>query len=85
METPSELENAAGSQENIKITTREYEGNTIIAVDFGPTAGDPSLDILEETAIVVTDEDQYEFDIPSDADEVTINDGILTIRGEART
>ena len=89
METPPELEAVAGEQEDVTITTRSYDEEQIIAVDFGPTGGEPSLDIIDGTAIIVVeskdpsrsdDADQFEFDIPADANEVTVNDGILTIK-----
>lgn len=79
METPTELEAAAESQEEITISRREYDDETTIAVDFGPIAGSPSVDVVDDTAIVVVGGKQYEFAVPSDADEVTVNDDILTI------
>ncbi|RKD93602.1 DUF7127 family protein [Halopiger aswanensis] len=81
METPPELEAAAGRKEGAKITKREYEDEQVVAVDFGPSSGKPTLDVTGTTAIVVVGDDQFEFDIPSDATDVTVNDGILTIRG----
>ncbi|OIB58025.1 DUF7127 family protein [Natrialba sp. SSL1] len=80
METPPELEAAAGEQDEITITNRQYDEEQVIAVDFGQVAGQPTLDIVGETAIVVIDGAQFEFGIPTDANEVKINDGILTIR-----
>lgn len=80
METPTELRDVAESQDNVKITEREYDEGSEIVVDFGPVAEKPSVDVVEDTAIVVFDGDQFEFDIPADASEVTVNDGILTIR-----
>ena len=99
METPPELEAAVDDKDDVTITEREYDEEQIIAVDFGPTGGKPSLDVVDGTAIVVVDSaeqssadrsggdeppedgDQFEFDVPADASEVTVNDGILTIRG----
>lgn len=49
-------------------------------MDFGPVAGKPTVDIVDDTAIVLVDDEQFEFDIPADADEVTVNDSILTIK-----
>ncbi|OVE83417.1 hypothetical protein [Natronolimnobius baerhuensis] len=99
METPPELEVAAGDNDEIRIANREYDGEHIIAVDFGPVVGEPSLDIVDGIAIVViervSDEggglatasessgsDQFEFAIPTDASDVTVNDGMLTITSE---
>ncbi len=81
METPPELQSTAEEQTDITISNREYEDESIIAVDFGPIPGKPSVDVFDGTAIVVVGDQQFEFDIPSDADDVTVNDGILTISG----
>lgn len=81
METPPELEAAAGENDEVTVTEREYDQEYIIAVDFGQRAGTPTLDVVDETAIIVVDDDQFEFAVPSDATEVTVNDGILTIKG----
>ncbi|WP_135821424.1 DUF7127 family protein [Halostella litorea] len=82
MKTPSELESVAGEREAVTIAEREYDGESVVAVDFGPAAGEPSVDVVGGTAIVVVDDAQYEFDVPPDADEVTTNGGVLTIRAE---
>lgn len=81
METPSELEDVAGDEDEITISNREYEDESVIAVDFGPLDGVPSLDVVGETAIVTVDDEQFEFDVPAGATDVTVNDDILTIRG----
>jgi hypothetical protein len=81
METPPELEAAAGDREGITIGNREYDDESVIAVDFGPTGEKPAVDIVDETAIVTVGNGQFEFDVPADATDVTVNDGILTIRG----
>ncbi|ARS89672.1 DUF7127 family protein [Natrarchaeobaculum aegyptiacum] len=80
METPPELEAAASEREEITITKREYDDEQIIAVDFGPVVGEVELDVVDDTAIVVAGDRQLEFDVPPDADDVTVNDGILTIK-----
>ncbi|QLG47732.1 DUF7127 family protein [Natrinema halophilum] len=80
METPPELEDAVSGQDDIAISNREYEDESIIAVDFGPIAGEPSVDVVGGTAIVTVDERQFEFDVPADASDVAVNDGVLTIR-----
>jgi hypothetical protein len=38
-----------------------------------------TVDVVDNTAIVVVDGQQLEFDVPAEASEVTVNDGILTI------
>jgi len=81
MEMPSELRDAAGDDETIVITEREYDGKSEIAVDLGPTAATPSVDIVGDTAIVVAGDRQFEFHVPEGASDVTVNGGVLTIQG----
>ena len=61
-----------------------YDDRTVVAVDFGPTA-DASVDVVDDTAIVVVDGEQYEFDLPEGADDAHtfIKTGVLTIETEA--
>lgn len=80
MQTPRELADLARNQDSIVIRNEEYDEENVLAVDFGPTVGELSLDIVDDTAIVVADEKQFEFEIPDDADGVTVNDSILTIK-----
>ncbi|WP_247001346.1 hypothetical protein [Halosolutus gelatinilyticus] len=80
MEPPRELRDAVGDRDDVMITTREYDSETVIAVDFGPVS-DPNLDVSAGTATVVFDETQFKFDVPADANDVTVNDGVLTING----
>ncbi|SDK35946.1 DUF7127 family protein [Natronorubrum texcoconense] len=81
METPPALKAAASDRAEITITKREYDDEQIVAVDFGPTDGKPSLDIVDGMAIVVVNDNQFEFEVPADAADVTVNDGVLTITG----
>jgi hypothetical protein len=82
METPNELEEVAGNQEAIEITERDYDDENVVAVDFGPAGGELTVDIVDDTAIVIVDGKQFEFEVPENASDVTINDGILTITEE---
>lgn len=79
MEMPEALRTA--DRQGVIVQEHEYEDETVIAVDFGVNTNELSVDIVEDTAIVVVDGKQIEFEIPSDAEEVTTNDGILTIKG----
>ena len=79
METPEELQTA--DRQGVIVREHEYEDENVIAVDFGVNTNELSVDIVEDTAIVVVDGQQIEFEVPSGAEEVTTNDGILTIKG----
>lgn len=79
MEAPRQLRSAADEEDGITITHQEYEDETVIAVDFGPGV-EASLDIVDDTAIVVAGDRQFEFEVPADATEISVNDGILLIK-----
>ena len=55
----------------------------VIAADLGPSVADADVDVLADTAIVVTgageDEPQVELDLPEGDAEVFIKNGVLTI------
>ena len=61
----------------------EYEDETVIAVDFGVAEGEASVDVIDDTAIVVVEttegERQEEFDLPADDARAFIRNGVLTI------
>jgi hypothetical protein len=50
-------------------------------VDLGADATDASVDVVGDTAIVVTDE-QYELDLPTEGAQAFIHNGVLTITME---
>lgn len=79
METPQQLRSAARERDDITIAHREYEEGTVIVIDFGPDV-DASVDVVGETAIVVTDDLQFEFNVPTEATDITANDGMIEIK-----
>lgn len=79
MKAPRELRSAANERDEITIAHREYDGENVVAVDFGPGV-DAAVDIVGETAIVVAGDRQFEFEVPEEATEITTNDGVLLIR-----
>jgi hypothetical protein len=54
----------------------DYADGTVLAADFGP--GEATVDVVDGTVIVVTGDDQYEFEVPAGA-RATINNGVLTV------
>lgn len=63
----------------------EYDDETVLAVDFGPERSDAAVDVVDDTAIVVLDDEQYELDLPlagTDA-HTFIRNGVLSIEMEA--
>lgn len=58
----------------------EYEDESVIVADLGPVEG--SVDIVDGTAIVVVDDEQFEFEVPNGTDRAVINNGIVSIEME---
>ena len=58
----------------------EYDNGTIFAADLG-TADKASVDMVDQTAIVVVADEQFEFEVPAEDGDVqtALNNGILTI------
>lgn len=79
MEAPRQLQSAADDREDISITRREYEGENVLVVDFGPGV-EASVDVVGDMVIVVADDRQYEFERPPEATDISTNDGMLIIK-----
>lgn len=77
MRIPARLQEV--DQQEAIIREYEYDNTTAITADFGPAASDISIDIVDETAIVVVSGEQFEFEFPDNADEIAAKNGILTI------
>ncbi|APX96465.1 DUF7127 family protein [Natronorubrum daqingense] len=62
----------------------QYDDAVVFAVDFGASEPEASVDLVDETVIVVIGEDQYEFELPETADEAHtfIKNGVLTVELE---
>ncbi|GAB7019074.1 DUF7127 family protein [Halostagnicola bangensis] len=77
MRVPKQLRDV--DRHGATVRTYNYDDSGVIVVDFGATASDITVDVVDGTAIVVTDDEQFEFELPADASEVSVNNGILTI------
>jgi predicted ATP-binding protein involved in virulence len=84
MDAPQVLRSAADEQEDIRITHRNYGDESVVVIDFGPGV-DASLDVVDDTAIVVAGDRQFEFEMPPEAAEMTTNDGLLLIKEREST
>jgi hypothetical protein len=57
----------------------EYHDGVVLAADVGP-ADEASVDIVDDTVILVTGDEQYEQALPEESDaRAFINNGVLTI------
>lgn len=79
VKTPQELRTV--DRDDGLVDRRDYDGNSVIVADLGVASDDLAVDIVDETAIIVAGDDQIEFELPEDADEVSVNNGIVTIEG----
>lgn len=55
----------------------EYDDRTVIAADLGATTA--TVDVVGDTVIVVTDEDQYELEVPTGDTTAFMQNGVLTV------
>jgi hypothetical protein len=64
-------------ERDVEVARREFDDRTEFVADFGPER-EASVDVLEDTVIVVTDEDQYELAVDGEP-QAFMRNGILTI------
>ncbi|SEP96787.1 DUF7127 family protein [Natrinema salaciae] len=62
----------------------EYDDAVIMAVDFGTDETDASVDVVDNTVIVVLEDDQYEIELPDTVGDAHtfIKNGVLTVELE---
>lgn len=70
----------AADDRDVAVRSHEYDDGSLVAVDFGPGAGDLAVDTVGRTVIVVAGDEQVEFERPAEAAELTANGGVLTLR-----
>jgi hypothetical protein len=68
-------------QQGVEMRRVEYDDQTELVADLGP-AGESSVELVDETVIAVTGDDQYEVDVEGEADAF-ISNGVLTIEVDA--
>jgi hypothetical protein len=56
----------------------DYDDQVVFVADLGP-GRDGTVDILGDTAIVVVDDEQYEFEIPAGEARGSIANGVVTV------
>lgn len=78
MKVPQPLQNA--TDRGIVVRTLDYEDGSVIAVDLGDTTGEASVDVVDDTVIVVAGDQQFEFELPPEASDISTKNGVLTIR-----
>ncbi|SEQ78528.1 DUF7127 family protein [Natrinema salaciae] len=76
MKVPQSLRNV---DQDAVVRTFEYDDGSVIAVDFGTSAAEISVDVVGSTAIILAGDEQFEFELPPEASDVTARNGVLTI------
>ena len=56
----------------------EYDDAVVLAADLG-VVGDATVDVVDGTAIVLVDDEQYDFEVPGEDARAFIRNGVLTI------
>ncbi|EMA50267.1 DUF7127 family protein [Halococcus thailandensis] len=58
----------------------EYDASVVYAADIGSDADEATVDIVDNTVMIVSGDEQADFEIPeSGTAEATINNGVLTV------
>jgi hypothetical protein len=61
-----------------RVRRYEYDDTVVLAADLGPGV-DGSVDVVDGTALVVTDDDQFEFPVPEGEVAASISNGVVSI------
>ncbi len=67
--------------QDVDVRRYEYDDSVVLAADFGYTES-ASVDVVDDTVIVVVDGEQYDVEIEGDA-QAFIRNGVLTIEVSA--
>ena len=75
----------ADSDERV-VREYRYDDGVVLAADLGTSVGETDVDVLSDTAIVVTgsgeDAERIEIDLPEEDAQVLMKNGVLTIELE---
>jgi len=66
---------------DVEVRRYEYDDGEMLAADFGHTES-ASVDVVDDTAIVVVDGEQFDIDVEGDA-QAFMKNGVLTIEVSA--
>lgn len=74
----------AGTQPAI-VRTYEYDDSSVVVADLADESTEPAVDVVDGTAIVVSEDRQYEIDLPDDGSvaHTFMKNGVLSIELEA--
>jgi HSP20 family molecular chaperone IbpA len=65
------------------VSRYEYDDSAVVVADLGVPEGETSVDVVDDTAIVVVETPEgsveREFDVPAGAARAYINNGVVTV------
>jgi len=66
------------------VRTYEYDDSSVVVADLADVAADPTVDVVDGTAIVVLDDAQFDIDLPADGSvaHTFMKNGVLSIEME---
>jgi hypothetical protein len=67
-------------QEGVDVRRCEYDDTVELVAEFGHVH-EASVDVIDETVIVIADGEQYDIDLET-TQSACMNNGVLTIEGE---
>lgn len=70
--------NDSALSETASLRRYEYDDGVVFAGDLG-RGSDAMVDVVDDTAIVAVDDDEYDLDLPSGDAQAFIHNGVLTI------
>jgi len=66
------------AERGVEVERRECDGDVAFMADLGPSEA-AAVDVVGETVIVVTGEEQYDIDVDAEDAQAFIKNGVLTI------
>jgi len=64
-------------EQDVDVSRYDYDDSVVLAADFGHTES-ASVDVVDDTVIVVVDGEQYDVEVGGEA-QAFIRNGVLTI------
>jgi len=66
------------AEQGVEVERRAYDGEVAFVADLGPSEA-ATVNVVGETVIVVTDEEQYDINVEAKDAQAFIKNGVLTI------
>lgn len=74
----SEFQERLAGREDVVATNYEDDDCAVFVADLG-AAADGTVDVVDGTAMVVLDDEQYEFEVPEGETTARVHNGVVTV------